>query len=218
MLGEGERARHSEPTRRRRGGGGRPHAAHFRHCLLLAPPPHMHAHGRPAPPTCAAIVAADEHVVRVPLDHARRHHAHAVLGHQLDGHARGGVAAACGRGGQVVGPSRSSAPPRRARPLSGSKLAGPRYGTKTRPMPPPALQVVDQLRQVLDGVDVVVRRRADEAHARRAVARARNVALHLAARQLPALACPGGGGMSPAAQPCLLTGLAPARDMSPGRA
>ncbi len=34
------------------------------------------------------------------------------------------------------------------------------------------LQVVDELRQVLDGVDVVVRRRRDEAHARRRVARA----------------------------------------------
>ena len=34
------------------------------------------------------------------------------------------------------------------------------------------LEVVDELRQVLDGVDVVVRRRRDEAHARRRVARA----------------------------------------------
>ena len=40
-----------------------------------------------------------------------------------------------------------------------------------------ALEIVDELRQVLDGVDVVVRRRRDQAHARRRVTRARNVAL-----------------------------------------
>ena len=45
-----------------------------------------------------------------------------------------------------------------------------------------------QLREVLDGVDVVVRRRADEANAGRRVPGARDVALHLGARQLAALA------------------------------
>ena len=50
------------------------------------------------------------------------------------------------------------------------------------------LQVVDQLRQVLDRIDVVVRRRADEAHARHAVAQASDVVADLATRQLAALA------------------------------
>ena len=50
------------------------------------------------------------------------------------------------------------------------------------------LEVVDELRQVLDGVDVVVRRRADEADAGGAVAGASDVALDLRARQLAALA------------------------------
>ncbi len=49
-----------------------------------------------------------------------------------------------------------------------------------------ALQVVDQLLQVLDRVDVVVRRRRDEAHAGRRVARARNRDAHLVSGQLPA--------------------------------
>ena len=49
------------------------------------------------------------------------------------------------------------------------------------------LQVVDQLGQVLDGVDVVVGRRRDQAHARHRVAAA-DVLGHLAARQLAALA------------------------------
>mmetsp|Transcript_5879 Transcript_5879/g.18047 ORF Transcript_5879/g.18047 Transcript_5879/m.18047 type:complete len:643 (+) Transcript_5879:3157-5085(+) len=51
-----------------------------------------------------------------------------------------------------------------------------------------ALEVVDELRQVLNGVDVVVRRRRDEADARRGVARLGNVALDLVAGQLAALA------------------------------
>ena len=40
-----------------------------------------------------------------------------------------------------------------------------------------ALEIVDELRQVLDGVDVVVRRRRDQAHARRRVTCARDIAL-----------------------------------------
>jgi hypothetical protein len=50
------------------------------------------------------------------------------------------------------------------------------------------LQVVDELRQVLDRVDVVVRRRADQAHARHAVAQHADVLADLAAGQLAALA------------------------------
>ena len=51
-----------------------------------------------------------------------------------------------------------------------------------------AAQVVDQLLEVLDRVDVVVRRRRDQADARRRVAQARDVAVDLVAGQLAALA------------------------------
>ena len=44
------------------------------------------------------------------------------------------------------------------------------------------LQVEDQLREVLDRVDVVVRRRRNEAHARRGVAHLRDPRIHLVAR------------------------------------
>ena len=50
------------------------------------------------------------------------------------------------------------------------------------------LQVEDELREVLDRVDVVVRRRRDEADARARVAKRRDLVGHLVARQLPALA------------------------------
>ena len=50
------------------------------------------------------------------------------------------------------------------------------------------LQVEDKLRQVLDGVDVVVRRRRDQRHARLRVTQPRDQPAHLEARQLPALA------------------------------
>ncbi len=50
------------------------------------------------------------------------------------------------------------------------------------------LQVVDQLRQVFDRVDVVVRRRRDQAHARRAVADAGDFLVDLVAGQLAAFA------------------------------
>ena len=50
------------------------------------------------------------------------------------------------------------------------------------------LQVVDQLGQVLDRVDVVVRRRRDQADARRRVARLRDRLVDLVAGQLPAFA------------------------------
>ena len=46
------------------------------------------------------------------------------------------------------------------------------------------LQVVDELGQVLDRVDVVMRRRRDETHARYRIAALGNVASHLVARQL----------------------------------
>ena len=47
---------------------------------------------------------------------------------------------------------------------------------------------MDQLGQVFDRIDVVVRRRADQAHAGRGVADAGDVLVHLAARQLAAFA------------------------------
>ena len=50
------------------------------------------------------------------------------------------------------------------------------------------LQVVNQLRQVLDRIDVVVRRRRDQADAGRRVADLRDPRVHLVARQLPAFA------------------------------
>jgi hypothetical protein len=50
------------------------------------------------------------------------------------------------------------------------------------------LQVVDELGQVFDGVDVVVRRWADQAHARHAVAQEADVFADLAARQLATFA------------------------------
>ena len=50
------------------------------------------------------------------------------------------------------------------------------------------LQIEDQLRQVFDGVDVVVRRRRNELHARRRIAQPRDVLIDLVARQLTAFA------------------------------
>ena len=50
------------------------------------------------------------------------------------------------------------------------------------------LEVVDELRQVLDRIDVVVRRRRDQADARRRMADARDVLVDLVAGQLAALA------------------------------
>ena len=49
------------------------------------------------------------------------------------------------------------------------------------------LEVVDELRQVLDRVDVVVRRRRDELDARHRVPQPRDELGHLVRRQLPAL-------------------------------
>ena len=49
------------------------------------------------------------------------------------------------------------------------------------------LQVVDQLREILDRVDVVVRRRGDQADARRRVPDLGDPRVHLVARQLAAL-------------------------------
>ncbi len=54
---------------------------------------------------------------------------------------------------------------------------------------PYLVKVVDELREVLDGVDVVVGRRRDEWHARLAAAQVGNVGAHLLRRQLPTLAC-----------------------------
>ena len=50
------------------------------------------------------------------------------------------------------------------------------------------LQVMDELGNVLDGIDVVVRRRRDESHARHRAAQPRDVVADLVAGQLPALA------------------------------
>ena len=50
------------------------------------------------------------------------------------------------------------------------------------------LQIVNELRDVLDGIDVVVRRRADEADAGRGVANGGDVIVYFSSRQLAALA------------------------------
>jgi hypothetical protein len=50
------------------------------------------------------------------------------------------------------------------------------------------LEIVDELRQVLDGIDVVMRRRADETHARGGMPRLGDPRVYLAARELAALA------------------------------
>ena len=50
------------------------------------------------------------------------------------------------------------------------------------------LQIVDELRQIFDGVDVVVRRRRDQAHAGDGVAHARDGLIHLVAGKLAAFA------------------------------
>ena len=68
---------------------------------------------------------------------------------------------------------------RRLRCTSLTLMLGARVGV---------LQVVDQLRQVFDRIDVVVRRRRDEADARHRVAQQADVLAHLAAGQLAALA------------------------------
>ena len=54
------------------------------------------------------------------------------------------------------------------------------------------LQIVNQLGEIFDGIDIVVRRRRDESHARRGVPRLRNPRIHFASRKLSALAgfCP----------------------------
>ena len=91
----------------------------------------------------AAVVAGDENVVSLSLDHARGDGADAVLGHELDADPRARVA---------------------------------------------VLAVVNQLREVLDGVDVVVRRRGDEPDARGGHAGHRDVALDLGPGELTALA------------------------------
>ena len=51
------------------------------------------------------------------------------------------------------------------------------------------VQVKDELRKVLDGVDVVVRRGRDEGHARLAAPQVCDVGADLLARQLPSLPC-----------------------------
>jgi len=55
------------------------------------------------------------------------------------------------------------------------------------------VQVEDELREVLDRVNVVMRRRRDERHARLAAPQVGNVRAHLLAGQLPALACSRAG-------------------------
>ena len=56
------------------------------------------------------------------------------------------------------------------------------------------LEVMDELGQVLDRIDVVVRRRRDELHARLGVAQPGDQARDLQARELPALAWLGALG------------------------
>ena len=91
----------------------------------------------------AAVVARDEHDVRVRLGDAGGDRADAGLGHQLHVHAR----------------------------------------LRVR-----VLQIVNQLRDVLDRVDVVMRRRRDQADAGRRVAHLRDPRVDLVAGQLAAFA------------------------------
>ncbi len=72
------------------------------------------------------------------------------------------------------------------------------------------VQVEDELREVLDGVDVVVRRRRDERHARLAAPQVGDVGAHLLAGQLPALACSRTGPILTARFPSLPPFLQPA--------
>lgn len=51
------------------------------------------------------------------------------------------------------------------------------------------MEVVDELRKVLNGVDIMVGRRRDQWHARLAAAQVGDVGAHLLCRQLPALTC-----------------------------
>ncbi len=91
----------------------------------------------------AAVMAADQHHVRMGLGHAGGDGADADLGDQLDADAR-----------FVVG----------------------------------VLEVVDQLRQILDGIDVVVRRRRNQADARGRMAGLGDPGIDLVAGQLAAFA------------------------------
>ena len=50
------------------------------------------------------------------------------------------------------------------------------------------LQIMDELRQILDRIDIVMRRRRNQADARHRIARARDPVVDLVARELPALA------------------------------
>ena len=90
-----------------------------------------------------------------------------------------------------------------------------------------ALQVVDQLGQVFDGIDVVVRRRRDQRHARRGVPQPGDLLGHLVAGQLAAFARLGplghldlqdlrlGQVFDGHAEPALATCLMPQLDESP---
>ena len=60
--------------------------------------------------------------------------------------------------------------------------------TEMRALRIDVLQIVDELREILDGVDVVVRRRRDQAHAGDGVAHARDGLVHLVAGKLAAFA------------------------------
>ena len=51
------------------------------------------------------------------------------------------------------------------------------------------MEVVDELGEVLNGVDVVVRRRGDQGHSRLAAPQVGDVGAHLLGRQLPTLTC-----------------------------
>ena len=51
------------------------------------------------------------------------------------------------------------------------------------------MEVVDELGEVLNGVDVMVRRRGDQGHSRLAAPQVGDVGAHLLGRQLPTLTC-----------------------------
>ena len=91
----------------------------------------------------AAVVPRDEDHVGMGLGHPGRHRPHADLGHELDAHARPGIA---------------------------------------------VLEIVDELGQVLDRVDVVMRGRRGEPHPRHGMADLGDPRIDLAAGELAALA------------------------------
>lgn len=128
----------------------------------------------PARRARAAVVTRDEDVVGARLGDARRDDADADLGDELDRDAGARVL----QGGRIEFEKVESASTSSSR----STTAGRRRRTHC------ALEVVDELLEVLDRVNVVMRRRRDEADARGRVSGAGDTLRDLVAGQLTALA------------------------------